>query len=336
MGRPIEESSAPVHVIASESRKTGWQRLPYFWVALVILIILALLNTVLEPDLWSVAVLGGTMAAAAPLVLVSLAETPVIILGNGALDISVGPFMSVVNVMIVLLVGDHLTNPIALIGLVLAAGVFSGLINGIFSGILRVPAIVVTFATYTMYTGLATHLLPQPGGSIPAWLSGWTGDVGPIPISVLIILLTVGVWAALGRSRWVRYIYAIGGDERASYVSGVPLSLVRVLAFIWTGVFTAVAALMLTAEIASGDGTIGTPFTLMAITAVALGGTSLLGGRGGVVGSIVGALDVFFISNVITVSHVAVFWQDVAYGAILIAAVVVNAVTTRRGRARMA
>ncbi|MCY0899362.1 MAG: ABC transporter permease [Firmicutes bacterium] len=334
MIRPVE-SQGPV---ATPSRATNskkiWSRLPYFWVALTVFVILAIANTVLEPNLWTATVLSGTVASAAPLVLVALAETPVIVLGNGALDISVGPFMSVVNVVLVLLVGDHVTSPWALIGLALAMGLMSGVVNGFFSGVLRVPAIVVTFATYTMYSGLATHLLPQPGGTIPGWLSSWTGSVGPVPTSLVIIVLALLIWVGLSRTRFVRYIYAIGGDERASYVSGVPLALVRLLTFMVTGIFTALAALMLTAEIASGDGNIGTPFTLMAITAVALGGTSLLGGRGGIIGSVIGAFDIFLINNVITVSHLAVFWQDVAYGTILVAAVVVNALTTQRGRAR--
>jgi ribose transport system permease protein len=302
------------------------------WVAVVLFVILVTLNTIAEPNLWTTAVLGGTVASAAPLVLVAVAETPAILLGNGSLDISVGPLMSVVNVTLILVVARHFSSPVDVIGLALLIGLLSGAFNGVFVGWLRIQPIVVTFATYTIYSGLATHLLPQPGGSIPAWLSGWTGSVGPIPASLIVILVVAAIWVALSRTRFMRNVYAIGGDERAAYWSGVPLVVVRLLAFMLTGLLTAVAALMLTAEIASGDGNIGTPFTLMAITAVALGGTSLLGGRGGILGSVIGAFDVFFINNVITVTHLSVYWEDVAYGAILVIALIVNAITSRTRR----
>lgn len=315
-------------------RWTLMRKLPYMWVAIALFVILAVINTIAEPNLWSAAVLGGTVASAAPLVLVAIAETPAILLGNGSLDISVGPLMSVINVAIILMVGRNLSSPFDLIGMALGIGLASGFVNGFFAGGLRVQPIVVTFATYTIYSGLATHLLPQPGGSIPNWLSSWTGSVGPIPSSLLVILAVAALWILLSRTRFIRSIFAIGGDERASYVSGVPLVTVRILAFMLTGLMTAVAALMLTAEIASGDGNIGTSFTLTAITAVALGGTSLLGGRGGIWGSIIGAFDVFLINNVITVSHLSVYWQDVAYGTILMAAVIINALTARARRAR--
>lgn len=312
--------------------KDHFLRLPYMAVALVILIILLVINTVLEPNLWSLAVLTGTLAAAAPLAIVAMGETSTIILGNGALDLSVGPLMSVLNVVIILLVGRGITSPFMIIGIVVLLGVLSGVFNGFFVSILRAQPIVVTFATYTIYSGLATHLLPQPGGTIPPWLASWTSSIGPIPTSAIFIAIGLLLWFALSRTRFMRNIYAVGGDERASYVSGVPITAVRFGAFILTGVFTALAALVLTAEIASGDGTIGTSFTLLAIASVALGGTSLLGGRGGVVGSLVGALDIFLIDNVITVSHIAVFWQDIAYGVILVAAVVINAMISRKGR----
>ncbi len=313
--------------------RLSFKKLPYMWVAIILFVILATLNTIAEPNLWSIAVLGGTVASAAPLVLVALAETPAILMGNGSLDISVGPLMSVVNVVVILLIGRNLSSPWDVVGVALLIGLASGLLNGVFVGWLRIQPIVVTFATYTIYSGLATHLLPQPGGSIPTWLSNWTGSIGPVPTSLIVILAAAALWVSLSKTRFVRGIYAIGGDERASYVSGVPIVAVRIMAFMFTGLLTSVAALMLTAEIASGDGNIGTPFTLMAITAVALGGTSLLGGRGGILGSIIGAFDVFFINNVITVSHLSVYWQDVAYGTILMAAIVINAVTSRTRRA---
>ncbi|RIV28150.1 ABC transporter permease [Alicyclobacillaceae bacterium I2511] len=320
--------------VVLRKREFWMTRLPYMSVALVILMILLLLNTALETNLWTISVLSGVIASAAPLVIAAIGETPAIILGNGSLDISIGPLMSVINVTIILLVQQGLTSPVIIIGMAMLLGVGSGVLNGVFISVLRIPPIVVTFATYTIYMGLATHLLSQPGGTIPSWLANWTGNIGPLPISAVIIAVALILWFALSRTRFLRNIYAIGGDERASYVSGVPLVWVRLGTYMLTGLFVSLAGLMLTAEIASGDGNIGTSFTLTAIASVALGGTSLLGGRGGAMGSLVGAFDIFLINNVITVSHVGVFWQDVAYGLILVAAVVANALIARPGRRR--
>ncbi|MHB1628925.1 MAG: ABC transporter permease [Bacilli bacterium] len=309
-------------------------RIPYMTVSLAILLLLLVINTVLEPNLWSAAILAATLASAAPLLVAAVAETPVIILGNGSLDISVGPLMSVINVSVILLVEKGYSSPVDVIGLALLVGLASGLLNGLFVSILRLQPIVVTFATYTIYSGLATHLLSQPGGSVPQWLANWTGSLGPVPNSLFLVLTAVAVWYLLSRTRFIRNIYAIGGDERASYVSGVPIALVRLSAFALTGLFVALASLLLTAEIASGDGNIGTPFTLLAIASVALGGTSLLGGRGGIIGSLVGALDIILIDNVITVAHIPVFWQDVVYGLVLVVAIVINSLIVHRGKRR--
>jgi ribose transport system permease protein len=157
--------------VVLRKREFWMTRLPYMSVALVILMILLLLNTALETNLWTISVLSGVIASAAPLVIAAIGETPAIILGNGSLDISIGPLMSVINVTIILLVQQGLTSPVIIIGMAMLLGVGSGVLNGVFISVLRIPPIVVTFATYTIYMGLATHLLSQPGGTIPSWLA---------------------------------------------------------------------------------------------------------------------------------------------------------------------
>jgi ribose transport system permease protein len=304
-------------------------RMPYMAVALALFLVLLIINTVLEPRIWSIDVLTGLLAAAAPLVFAAIAQTVLIMLGNGALDISIGPLISLINVSIVLLVANGVTSPWVLISCVLLIGIISGLINGSLVSFLRLQSIVVTFGTFSVYSGLATFLLPQPGGSVPDWLISWTGSLGPIPMSVLFIAGGMAAWWLLSHTRFMKNIYAIGGDERASYVSGVPIAWVKLGAFVLTGIFSAVAALLLTSTVASGDGNIGNSFTLTSLAAVALGGTSLLGGRGGVWGALIGALAIFLVDNLITVSHIGVFWQHIAYGIILVAAVIMNAVLGR-------
>jgi ribose transport system permease protein len=301
---------------------------------LLMLVVLLALNSILEPGMWRAAVLAGLAGAATPLAITAIAETGVILLGNGALDISVGPLMSVINVVIILIIGARVTSPIVVIAAALGMGLLSGLLNGFLVSFMRLQAIVVTFGTFIIYSGLATHLLPQPGGSVPPWLSRWNGSIGPIPTSLLFLAGAMVFWWVLSRTRLMKNIYAIGGDERASYVSSVPVAWVKLAAFMLTGLLVGFAALMLTSEVASGDGTIGNPFTLTTLAAVALGGTSLMGGRGGIWGSVIGAFDIFLIDNLITVSRTGVYWQDVVYGGILVVAVVLNSLLVKYSAGR--
>jgi ribose transport system permease protein len=307
-------------------------RVPYMAVSLGLLVTLLAANTWAEPGIWSIDVLSGLLAAAAPLVLVAIGQTLLIILGNGALDISVGPMISLINVIIVLMVDRGITSPAGLIGIVVMIGIAAGLFNGALVSFLRLQAIVVTFGTFSIASGLATTLLPQPGGTVPDWLIRLTGRIGYMPMSLLFIAAALGAWWLVGRTRFMKNVYAIGGDERTSYVSGVPVPWVKLGAFMAAGLFTAFAALLLTGTVASGDGNIGNSFTLTSLAAVALGGTSLLGGRGGVWGTLIGAFDIFLVDNFITVTHVGVYWQNIAYGAILVVSVIINAALGRHGR----
>ena len=120
-----------------------------------------------------------------------------------------------------------------------------------------------------------------------------------------------------------------GSDDRTAYTAGIPVTAVRFLAYELTGLFAAVAGLMLTALIGSADPNVGPTYTLIAIAAAALGGVSLAGGRGGLFGAAVGAVDIFLLQSLLTAFNVSTYVLQVAYGAILVAAVVLTAVQDR-------
>lgn len=323
------EGTRPAPSPVGALRPSRKRRLAYATVALGVALAALAVNMAAEPNFWTVSVLAGTVGAATPLVLAAIAETPAILVGNGGLDLSVGPLMSLINVLVVRAYMHGATSPAELIGIALALGVGSGALNGALVSFARIQPIVATFGTFMIYEGLATHIFPSPGGRTPLWLSDWAGTVGPVPSGLVVIGLVAGGWLLLRRSRFMSYLYAVGGDQRASYASGVPVSWVKFGAFVLTGLLTSVAALLLTAEIGSADGTIGTSYTLMAIAAVALGGTSLTGGRGGIGGAIAGSAGIFLIENAISVLHIAVFFEDLVYGAMLVVAVTANAALGR-------
>jgi ribose transport system permease protein len=122
---------------------------------------------------------------------------------------------------------------------------------------------------------------------------------------------------------------AVGSDDRAAYTAGVPVTKVRFIAYVMTGMLAACAGLMLTALIGSADPNIGPTYTLIAIAAVALGGVSLAGGRGGLTGAAIGAIDIFLLQSVLTAFNVSTYVLQIAYGVVLVVAVIMTALQER-------
>jgi ribose transport system permease protein len=127
---------------------------------------------------------------------------------------------------------------------------------------------------------------------------------------------------------------AVGGDERAAYTAGINTSLVRLCCYALGGMLAAIAGLLLTGLVQSGDATVGPPYTISAVTAVALGGVSLAGGRGGVLGAAIGGIVLFLIQNFLSASHVSPYGVDIVNGAALVLALGLSQYLDRRRRAR--
>ena len=137
------------------------------------------------------------------------------------------------------------------------------------------------------------------------------------------------LWLAIKQLNAYDWLMAIGSDDRACFTAGVPVSLIRFLSYVLGGLFAGIAALMLTGLIGSADPTIGPTFTLVAISAVALGGVSLAGGRGGFVAAVAGAAVIFLLQSALTYFNVSSFVLRTVYGIILVASVSLNALTSR-------
>ncbi|HET6691669.1 MAG TPA: hypothetical protein VFG74_12480, partial [Miltoncostaeaceae bacterium] len=141
----------------------------------------------------------------------------------------------------------------------------------------------------------------------------------------------------LSRLPFHRHLYAVGDNDAAAYTAGVPVSVVRMAAYVVTGLFAAIAGLAVTALIAAGDSALGPSLTLTALAGAALGGTSLAGGRGGVLGGLAGGLAVYLVQNVLSLLGVDSFWVTFSFGAILVVGIALNGVLTGGlGRRRLA
>ncbi len=311
-------------VLASRGRP--WRRSLGATVIGTLLVVLVVLNLWLNPARFAPAGILTTIGLVAPLLLAALATTPAILSGGGGIDISIGPMIGLLNVVMVrYLFLEGIESPLVVLPVVLLAGTLLGAVNGLLVVWVRLPPIVATLGTYLVFAGLSPWVMSRPGGSVPAWLPGLAHDLSP-----LLPLLVFGLWALLVRTPFHAYLMATGGSAKAAYASGVDVARVRLVAYALGGLFAGAAALALTALLGSGDPNIGPPLTLKAIAAVALGGVSLAGGRGGLMGAAVGALVIYQLDLVLTRTGLSTFVLQMIYGAVLVAAVVFNSVVARR------
>lgn len=288
-----------------------------------LLVILLIINAFLNPARLAPAGLLTTIGLAASLILAAMASTPSILSGGGGIDISIGPMIGLLNVaMVRYLFMNGVDSPFVVIPLVLLAGTLLGALNGALVAYLRLQPIVATLGTYLVFFGLAPWVLSRPGGSTPDWLSSEAAIVGIAFVGV--------VWFAITRTPLYQDLMAIGGSAKAAYTSGINVQGVRLSAYALGGLIAGVAALALTALLGSGDPGIGAPITMRAIAAVALGGVSLAGGRGGFVGAAAGALVIFLLQLSMTGLNWSTFVVQMVFGIVLVLAVLFNAVVVRR------
>jgi ribose transport system permease protein len=294
--------------------------------AAVLLVILMVVNLLLNPARFNSSAWGAMIGLAAPLIGAALASAPVILAGRGGIDISVGPLMGFVNAIVIQLLFLTLgvSSPLIIVPAALLIGAIVGAANGFLATIVRIQPIVATLGTYLILTGMTLTILPAPIGPAPAWLKAMAGPWSAVPLALIFLF-----WWLVRQTPYYDQLMAVGSDDRAAYTAGVPVTKVRFIAYVMTGMLAACAGLMLTALIGSADPNIGPTYTLIAIAAVALGGVSLAGGRGGLLGAAIGAIDIFLLQSVLTTFNVSTYVLQIAYGVILVAAVIMTALQER-------
>ncbi len=262
--------------------------------AALLLVILLAANLILSPTRFQPADWGALIGLAAPLIGAAAASTPVILAGRGGIDISVGPLMGFVNAVVIQVLFLKLgwSSPFVIVPVALIIGMALGAANGFLATVVRIQPIVATLGTYLFLAGVTLTVLPAPIGPAPAWLKAMAGSWSALPLALIFLF-----WWLVRQTPYYDQLMAVGSDDRAAYTAGVPVTGVRFIAYVMTGLLAAAAGLMLTALIGSADPNIGPTYTLMAIAAVALGGVSLAGGRGGLAGAAIGAIDIFLLVN---------------------------------------
>ena len=307
---------------AAELRHTSSPSHTYLLVPILLLFGLLVIATLRAPNLISNAGIGSAIIVASPLILATYALTVTAMAGRVSVDLSIGPLIGFINVsMVQLYAAKIIVTPVEFFAYAIAVGVLYQLLMGLIIVYVRVQPIIVALSGFLALVGLNLVILRRPGGVVPEWMQPWgLGTEILSPVLAIVVVATLA-WFALTRTAFFGHLRLMGADERTAYANGVRINIVRLGAHIISGVYAAMAALVFTSLISSGDPNQGTTYTLMAVTALVLGGTSLAGGRGSIIGSLFGALNIYLITYVLSTfsfGRVQSFVTEAAYGVVLV------------------
>jgi ribose transport system permease protein len=288
-------------------------------------------SSVLSPNFLTTFNVQTIVASAAALALVSIGQTFVVL--TGGVDLSVGSVMSLVTVTSAIYMNGHDSRlPVgALICIAIGAGL--GLVNGLAVTLLSVEPIIATLAMMSVVQGLTFLRSMTPAGLTPPFLQNLIyQEVGPIPKALFVILIAFALGTfALRRTRYGMRVYALGGAEEAARLSGVPTWRVKLSVYVVSGVFAALSGLLLAGRLGQGDPLSGQFFMLTSVAVVAIGGTSLFGGRGGLAGTLAGVFILAMLGNILNLEGVATYPQQLITGLLIIVVVALYSV----GRLRL-
>ncbi|GAA3877449.1 ABC transporter permease [Leifsonia kafniensis] len=277
--------------------------------------------------------ISGILLSTAVIGILALGTTFVII--TGGIDLSIGTGMTLAAVMTgVFLVNMQLPLIVGVIGGI-ATGALMGFINGFNIAVLRLPPFIATLAMMMIAQGLAlviSGVRPIYFSSVPGFKAIALGTIIPgLPNAVLILfVLAIVAYLVLSKTIVGRYTFAIGSNEEATRLSGVDTRKWKIIIYTVAGVFTGIAGVVIASRLDSAQPQLGSGYELQAIAAVIIGGTSLLGGRGSIMGTVIGALIMSVLINGLRIMSIQTEWQNVVVGAVILVAVFTDSLRQRR------
>ncbi len=300
----------------------------YLMVPIFMFFALLIFALIRSPIIISPSGIGSVIILTAPLILATYALTIIVMAGRGGVDLSIGPFMGFINVSLISLYAHgYLQHPVSFFIYAIGIGVIYQIFFGMIVVFVRVQPIIIALAGYLAFTGINLVILSRPGGVAPDWIEPWGAGITIFnEILLLLILATIFFYLITHTAFW-GHLKLMGADERAAFTSGVKINWVRIVAHAIAGIFAGLSAISFTALIGSGDPIQGTKYTLLGVTALVLGGASLVGGRGGAFGAILGALILYLINySLVTFQfeRLQSFVSDLSYGGVLVIALLIS------------
>jgi len=286
--------------------------------------------TAINPRFISPMNLSNILSDMSAVLLLSIGVTFILLIGS--IDLSIGAMSSCACVIFAVTIPN-----LGWMGLILALGygTLAGFLSGLLYVKLKIPSFIATFGTMSVWQSVALIISDgspqQIGKEFWEYTQWFKIKIGIIPLpfiiamSIFVILIIVEKKTKFGRT-----LYAVGGNESAARMAGLNVEGSKILVFAFMGLLSAMAGIFFAANLKSGIPTVGEPFTLTAIAAVALGGTSMSGGKGGLIKTLAGVILVVLIQNGMNVIGVGVFWQKITFGLIILIALYITTDRKRR------
>ncbi len=297
---------------------------------IVVLVAVVALTVTDAGGFWAPANIANVLTATVVLGLAALGQHLVVL--SGGIDLAVGSTATLSALLTAILLDGYPIRTVpVVVGMLLLGGVI-GLFHGLLVARLGLPPFIVTLASLYLVQGAAFTISTTPTGQVTSALSSVALQrIGPVPYSFAVLVVALAAVAfALGRTAFGRQLYAVGGDLPAARSNGVPVTKVLVTAYVLAGVLAALAGILLAARATIGSPTAGQGLELSAITVVVLGGTSLLGGRGSLVGTMGGVLLLSLVSSSVTLLQLPATLTELIRGVVILAAAALFVTKVRR------
>jgi ribose transport system permease protein len=292
--------------------------------SILALIILCIIVSIISPTFLQVSNLRNLFTQISVNAVISLGMTFVIL--TGGIDLSVGSIVAIAGAVSAVTIKN--TGSISLgILAALFSGILVGFINGIIVSKGRIQAFIATLATQTVFRGV-TYVFTGGNpisGLGDSFMKLTNSRILGVPVPVIITIIVFAICAyVLTQTRYGRYVYAVGGNEDSSRLSGINVNNVKTWVYIISGAAAAIAGIIVTSRIGSAAPTAGSGYELDAIAAIVIGGTNLVGGEGTILGTIIGVLIIGVLNNGLNLMDVSAFYQTIVKGLVILLAVLID------------
>lgn len=332
MSIEVSKAAKSEESMMSKIKEMGFAGIYTKYGTILIFIGIVILASIASPNFLTAPNLTNVLRQLVVVSLLAFGVTFVIILGH--IDVSLGSVLALCGTMAASIMSKTQNLFLAVVvGIVL--GIITGILNGYIITKFNIPAFIMTLAMTTIARGaILLYTKGIPVTNLGKFNVIGQGNVGPIPISVIILAVFMIIsWILLNRTKFGRHVYATGGNEKAALASGIDTKKVVLKAFIYNGILTAIAGIVLMSRVNSGQPAGGLSYEFDAITAVVVGGTSLSGGTGTVVGTLIGSAIIGVINNLLNLMNVNSYWQQIVKGLIILVAVILD-VKTKTGKVK--
>ncbi len=300
---------------------------------LLALIVLMVVITIINPNFLTTNNLLNLLLQVTANGFIAFGMTFVIL--TSGIDLSVGSILALSSAITAGLIANGMPVPLAIVVALLLGGVL-GMINGLLISFGKLAPFIVTLATMTIFRGATlvyTNGNPITQGMSNSYLFKFLGQgyiLGiPFPVILMFVVFII-LYVVLHKTAFGKSVYALGGNEKAAYISGIKLNKVKILIYTISGVMASISGLIITSRLSSAQPTAGASYEMDAIAAVVLGGTSLMGGKGRLIGTLIGALIIGVLNNGLNIIGVSAFWQQVVKGVVILIAVMLDRLKTSK------